>query len=290
MYEGLSPSFLIAFREALEAALIVVIMAAYLKKIGKVKLNRYLYFGAGVAIVASIILGGIVQVIYGELSGVTEKMFEGVASLTATAVLTYMIFWMSGHAQKIKGELQQKIDVAITREQLFGIATLAFVAVFREGLETVLFLTVTFFIDPSGAVIGVTIGFIVVIVIAMFLMRGVYRLDIGKFFKYTSMILIIFAAGLAGYGVHELIEAGEGSGIEFGVLGQKAYDINPAVNPDGTYPLLHEKGAIGSIFKALLGYDGNPEWLRIIVYVGYWLIIGAYIVKTYWISKTITDE
>jgi len=290
MYEGLSPSFLIAFREALEAALIVVIMAAYLKKIGKVKLNRYLYFGAGAAIVASIILGGIVQVIYGELSGVTEKMFEGVASLTATAVLTYMIFWMSGHAQKIKGELQQKIDVAITREQLFGIATLAFVAVFREGIETVLFLTVTFFIDPSGTVIGVTIGFIVVIIIAMFLMKGVYRLDIGKFFKYTSMILIIFAAGLAGYGVHELIEAGEGSGIEFGVLGQKAYDINPAINPDGTYPLLHEKGGVGSVLKALLGYDGNPEWLRIIVYVGYWLIVGAYIVRTYWLSKTITDE
>ncbi len=290
MYEELSTSFLIAFREALEAALIVVIIAAYLKKIGKVKLNRYLYFGAGVAIVASIILGAVVQVIYGQLSGVTEKMFEGVASLTATAVLTYMIFWMSGHAQKIKGELQKKIDIAITREQLFGIATLAFVAVFREGLETVLFLTVTFFRDPSGTIIGVTIGFIVVIIIAMFLMKGVYRLDIGKFFKYTSMILIIFAAGLAGYGVHELIEAGEGSGIEFGILGQTAYNINPATNPDGTYPLLHEKGVVGSIFKALLGYDGNPEWLRIIVYAGYWLIVGAYILRTYWVKKTITDE
>ncbi|UCE15722.1 MAG: FTR1 family protein [Candidatus Bathyarchaeota archaeon] len=281
MYEGLTPSFLIAFREALEAALIVVIMAAYLKKIGKAGLNRYLYFGTGAAIAASMILAVIVQAAYGGLTGVAAGTFEGIASLTATAVLTYMIFWMSTNAQKIKGELQQKINIAITKEQLFGIAALAFVAVFREGLETVLFLTATFFLDPLGAAIGVSIGFVIVVMLAVFLMKGVYRLDIRKFFTYTSIILLVFAAGLAGYGVHELIEAGKGSGIEFGILGQQAYNINPPTNPDGVYPLLHEKGAIGSILKALVGYDGNPEWLRIIVYVGYWVIVGTYLLRTY---------
>jgi high-affinity iron transporter len=86
---------------------------------------------------------------------------------------------------------------------------------------------------------------------------------------------------LSGYGVHELIEAGEGSGLDFGVLSEKAFDINPSVNPDGTYPSLHENGIIGSILKALVGYDGNPEWLRIIVYLGYWIIIGTYLYKQY---------
>jgi len=281
MYEGLFPSFLIAFRESLEAALIIVIMAVYLRKMGKANLNRYLYLGTGVAISASVILAGIVQVVYGGLAGIAAEIFEGTASLAATVVLTYMIFWMSEHAKKIKGELQERIDVAITKGQLFGIATLAFVAVFREGLETVLFLTATFFLDPSGAMVGVLIGFVVVIILAVLLMKGVYQLDIRKFFKYTSIILIVFAAGLAGYGIHELIEAGESAGVEFGILGQQAFNINPAMNPDGTYPLLHEKGAVGSILKALVGYDGNPEWLRVLVYIGYWLVVGTYLLKTY---------
>lgn len=64
-------------------------------------------------------------------------------------------------------------------------------------------------------------------------------------------------------------------------MGQQAYDINPPRNPDGSYPLLHEKGMIGSVLQALVGYDGNPEWLRIIVYVGYWLSVGVYILKNY---------
>jgi len=281
MYEGLFPSFLVAFRESLEAALIVVIIVAYLKKIGKTDLNRYLYIGTSAAIVASIILAWVIQVIYGGLGGIAAETFEGAASLTATAVLTYMIFWMAKNAQKIKGELQQKIDIAITKGQLFGIATLAFVAVFREGLETVLFLTATFFLDALGAMIGVLMGFVVVIILAMLLMKGVYKLDIRKFFKYTSIILIIFAAGLAGYGIHELIAAGKGAGVEFGILGQQAFNINPPMNPDGTYPLLHEKGFVGSILKALVGYDGDPEWLRILVYIGYWLIVGIYLLKTY---------
>lgn len=281
MYEGLFPSFLISFRESLEAALIIVIMVVYLQKLGKTTLNRYLYLGSGAAIAASIVLAGIVQAIYGGLTGVAAEVFEGAASLTATGVLTYMIFWMSRNAQKIKGELEKKIELAVTKGQLFGIAALAFVAVFREGLETVLFLTGTFFSDPSGTIVGVLMGFVVVVILALLLMKGVYQLDIRKFFQYTSVILIIFAAGLAGYGVHELLEAGEGVGLEFGVLGQQAFNINPPGNPDGSYPLLHEKGAVGSVLGALVGYDGNPEWLRIIVYVGYWVAVSTYLLKTY---------
>lgn len=281
VFEGVFPSFLITFREALEAALIVAIMVSYLKKVGKGELNRYVYLGSGGAMAASLILGLFVQSVYGELKGVSAQLFEGAASLTAVVVLTYMIFWMTEHSKRIRGELQEKIDVAITKGELFGITILAFIAVFREGLETVLFLTAAFFLDPFGVVVGVILGSTIVLLLAVLLMRGAYRLDISKFFRYTSVLLILFAAGLAGYGVHELIEAGEGSGIEFGVWSQHAYDINPPMNPDGSYPLLHENGVIGSVLKALIGYDGNPEWLRVIVYIGYWLIVGTYVLKTY---------
>lgn len=283
MFEGFAPSLLIGFRESLEAALIIVIIAVYLRRIGKQKLNRYLVIGTISAIIASVFLGVLIQFVYGGLSGASAELFEGIASISATAVLTYMIVWMLQHAQKIKGELQKKIDFAINQGQVFGIATIAFLAVFREGIETVLFLTVSFFSDPFGSTVGILIGFALVGIIAFLIMKSTYQLDIGKFFKYTSLILIIFAAGLIGYGTHEIIEAGDASGVDFGILGKKPFDINPPLNSDGTYPLFHENGIIGSILKALIGYDGNPEWLRIIVYIGYWIIVGTYILKTYWI-------
>jgi high-affinity iron transporter len=280
MFEAIIPSFLITFREALEAALIVAIMVTYLRKIGKGSLSRFAYVGSGLAIMLSLFLGAFIIVFYGGLSDVASQLFEGFASLAAVGVLTYMIFWMTEHSKEVTGDLQSKIDVRISRGELYGIASLAFVAVLREGLETVLFLSTTFFQDASGTLIGIAAGSIVVLFLAIILMRSTRQLDIKKFFSYSSILLIVFSAGLAGYGVHELIEAGEGMGYDFGWLGDKPFDINPSVNPDGSYPLLHEKGFVGSIMKALVGYDGNPEWLRIIVYVAYWCVIGYYVYQS----------
>ena len=279
MFEGLFPSLLITFREALEAALIVAIMTSYLRKVGKGELNRYAYLGTGAALVVSLVLGAAIQIVYGGLDKVTAELFEGFASLTAVAVLTYMIFWMTEHSKEIKGDLQERLDVAIGRGELYGITGLAFVAVVREGLETVLFLSTSFFTDAAGTTLGAVIGAGIVLVIAALLSRGVYNLDLKRFFRYTSILLVIFAAGLAGYGVHELLEAGENMGYDFGFLAAKAYDINPPINPDGSFPLLHEKGIVGSVLKALVGYDGNPEWLRVTVYLGYWAVVGFYLYR-----------
>lgn len=281
MSSSLAPSFLLTFREALEAALIVVIVASYLKKTGRPNLNKYLLEGTVAAIGASVLLGLAVLAVYGELPEVSAEIFEGVASLTATAVLTYMLLWMTRHAQTIKAELERKVETSVSKGQLWGIGVLSFVAVFREGVETVLFLTTLATTDSLGTLLGLIIASVAVIVLAVILMKGIYRLDIKRFFQVTSIILIIFAAGLTGYGVHELIEAGESSGINLGVLGQKAFNINPPLNPDGTYPLLHEKGAVGSVLAALVGYDGNPEWLRVLVYLGYWLVLGTYVIMIY---------
>jgi len=279
MYETLIPSLLITFREALEAALIVTIMVTYLVKTGKSQHAKHAYAGAGAAVLLSVLIGYGVQAIYGGLAETQAQTFEGVASLTAVAVLTYMIMWMSEHSKEIKGTLQTSIDVSISRGELYGIASLAFVAVFREGLETVLFLSATFVQDPSGTLAGVALGSVIVLPLSVLLMRGTVNLEIGRFFRVTSVLLIVFAAGLAGYGVHELLEAGEGAGMDLGWWAEKPFDINPPLNPGGGYPLLHENGVVGSILKALVGYDGNPEWLRIIVYLGYWAVIGAYLLR-----------
>lgn len=280
-------SFLITFREALEAALIVSILLAYLRKIDREDLNKYLYLGTGVAILSSVLLGWVVLTVYGGLPPGVDKIFEGVASITATIVLTYMIFWMAKNSRKIRNELQKKIDIAVTKGNVLSLSTLAFVSVFREGLETVLFLTALAAVDISGTLIGTFLGTGTVLVLAFLMMKGVYKMNLQKFFKYTSLILVVLAAGLLGYGVHELIEAGLLPPII-----DHVWDINP---PSITHPL-HEKGAIGSLLKALVGYDGNPELLRLIVYVGYWLVIGYYLLKTYapnylpWNRRKVSEE
>jgi high-affinity iron transporter len=265
-------SFLITFREALEATLIVSILLAYLGRVRRRDLRKYLYLGTGSAVLISVLLGWLIIAIYGGLPAGTDKLFEGFASISATIVLTYMIFWMAHNSQNIRRELQEKIDLAITSGYVLGISSLAFVSVFREGLETVLFLTSLATADLLGTITGVLVGLSTVLAIAFLMVKGAYRLNIQKFFKYTSVILVVFAAGLFGYGVHELIEADILPPIV-----EHVWDINP---PDVTHPF-HENGAIGSILKALVGYDGNPELLRVIVYVGYWLVIGSYLLKIY---------
>ncbi len=269
-------SFLITFREALEAALIIGIIAAYIAKIGRKDLNRYIYTGIIGAIVASMAVALVFKIVYGELEGTAEQLFEGGAALTAAAVLTYMIFWMAQNSKKIKGEIQEKIDISISKGQMLGIAALSFIAVFREGVETVLFLGTLAIQSPFDTFLGFMVGVVVVVILSFVMFKGMYRLDVSSFFKYTSILLILFSAGMVATGVHELNEAG----IIPSVI-EHVWDLNPPMNPDGSYPLLHEKGLIGSNLKSLLGYHTGPSLTMIIAYIGYWIIIGLFVYRTY---------
>ncbi len=269
-------SFLITFREALEAALIIGIIAAYIVKLGRKDLNRYLYLGVTGAIAASAIVALLFKLVYGELEGTAEQLFEGVASLTAAAVLTYMIFWMAGNSRKIKGDLQEKIDVSISKGHMFGIAALSFVAVFREGVETVLFLGALAVKSPFDTLIGFAAGVLSVVLLSYIMFKGIYRLDVSRFFKYTSILLILFSAGLTATAVHEFNEAG----IIPPII-EHVWDINPPVNPDGSYPLLHENGLIGGSLKSLIGYNGNPSLTEVLAYIGYWFVTGFLVYRTY---------
>ncbi len=276
MIDNMLPSFIITFREALEAALIIGIIAAYIAKLGRKDLNRHLFAGVLAALVASAGVAIIFKAVYGGLEGTAEQLFEGAAALTAAAVLTYMIFWMAGNSKKIKGELQEKIDISISKGEMIGISMLSFIAVFREGVETVLFLGTLAISSPVDTLAGFALGVIVVVLLSAVMFRGIFSLDMSKFFKYTSILLILFSAGMVATGVHELNEAG----IIPPVV-EHVWDINPPVNPDGSYPLLHENGAVGSILKALIGYNGNPSLTEVIAYAGYWAIIGIFLYRTY---------
>jgi high-affinity iron transporter len=269
-------SFLITFREALEAALIIGIIAAYIAKIGRKDLARYINIGVIGALVASLAVAIIFKTVYGELSGTAEQLFGGAADLAAAIVLTYMIFWMANNSRQVKGEMQEKIDLSISKGHMLGIAALSFIAVFREGVETVLFLGTLAINDPVDTISGFIIGLAAVIVLSIIMFKGTYRLDIGKFFRYTSFILILFSAGLVATGVHDFNDAGIiPSGIEH------VWDLNPPLNPDGSYPPLHDNGLIGGSLKALVGYNGSPSLTEVMAYIGYWIIIGTFVYRNY---------
>lgn len=278
-------SFLITVREALEAALIVGIIAAYVAKIGRKDLNRYIGTGIVGAIIASIAVAAAFEVVYGELEGTAESLFEGMAALIAAIVLTYMIFWMAHNSKKIKGEVQEKIDLSISKGQMLGVAALSFMAVFREGVETVLFLGTLAIKSPFDTIFGFMAGLVTVVMLSFVMFRGMYRLDVSKFFRYTSVLLILFSAGLIATAVDEFNDVG----IIPPVI-EHLWNTNPSLNPDGSYPVLHEKGLIGSSLKSLIGYHADPSLTQVLAYIGYWILIGMFVYKTYQIPSETKHE
>jgi high-affinity iron transporter len=278
-------SFLITFREALEAALIIGIIAAYVVKIGRKDLNRYIYAGIIGAVIASIGVAFVFKLVYGELQGTAEQLFEGGAALTAAVVLTYMIFWMAQNSKHIKGEVQEKIDLSLSKGHVVGITFLSFIAVFREGVETVLFLGTLAIQSPFDTLLGFAAGLVVVVIMSFVMFKGMHSLDITKFFKYTSVLLILFSAGLIATAVGGFNEAG----IIPPVV-EHVWDLNPPQNPDGTYPLLHENGLIGGGLSSLIGYHAAPSLTMVISYIGYWIIIGVFVYRSFKVQEKVSGH
>lgn len=256
--------YLLTFREVLEAALLSAIILAFLIKTGRNHLVKYAWYGILGAAVASLGLGAGVWLAYGTLSKASQVLFEGVAALIAVAVLTSMIYWMAVKGRTIKKEVEGRVERAVTQGAVVGLVSLTFILVFREGLETVLFLTPTFGIDPTGTLVGAALGVLAGTLLAYGVFKMGLKLDLRKFFYFTSLLLILIAGGLLGYGVHELIEYGEIQGSGFGLWGEAAFTL-----PIAADSVLHHKGAVGSIFAVMFGYTVSAEWGRVVAHVVY---------------------
>ena len=253
---------LVVFRETLEAVLIIGILLTYLKKTNQSSLIPRIWQGVGTALILSIFLSILIQYIAGGFSGQSEKIFEGVIMILAACVLGSMIIWMARNTNIAK-ELEGQAQSAIQKGEgaALGIFILAFIAVFREGIETVLFLYgimlnqggLSLLSSIAGAVIACSLGYIIFI-------QG-QKVPLKTFFNVSSILLIFVAAGMMAYGTHELESAGLIADTG------RMWDVNPQKLPDGTYPVLHDKGSIGSILKGLFGWNGDPSYLE----VGVWL-------------------
>ncbi|MCK5240161.1 MAG: FTR1 family protein, partial [Candidatus Thorarchaeota archaeon] len=260
-----------ALREGIEAALIIAIMLSYLKRANKTDLKNYVLGGTLFAVLASIAFGAIMGLVWGLFEGEALTIFEGVVVLVAAALLTTMIVWMWNAGSGIASEIEDSLQERTGAQGGVGLALLAFTLILREGVELVLFTIALAVQDATQTYLGVTIGLGIALVMGIGIYQGSLRISIQKFFNWTSVFLVLFAAGMIAYGVHELQEAGL---LLIGPI--EIWNINPPLLPDGSYPLLHDKGAIGGFLKALFGYNGNPSALEVIAYIAYLLIVSLY--------------
>jgi high-affinity iron transporter len=250
-------ALLIALREGLEAALIVGIVLGYLRQIGRRDCAPYAWAGVAVAALLSAALAVVMRAIGAEPY---EQIFEGTTMLLAVGVLTWMVFWMRYQARFIKRDLERRVQGAVTRGENWGLFGLAFLAVFREGLETALFLAANAFAaDAWGTLAGALIGIALAVAAGGVIYAYAVRLDVNLFFSVTSVLLVVFAAGLLAHGVHEFQEIGW-----LPILSGAVWD---------TSAWLDNHSALGSMLRALVGYNAKPSVLEVVSYVGYWLIV-----------------
>ncbi len=261
------PSFIITFRETLEAALVIGIVLGYLIKTKQTKYNNVVYIGIVAGIVASIIGAFLFSNMAGGFEGRAEEIFEGVTMLVGAVLLTTMIFWMMKQ-RHIAHEIEQRVAAQVAKSYNLGLFLLVFISVLREGIETVIFLSAASFVSTDNNIIGALIGIIAAVFLGYAIFVGSLRINIKKFFSITSILLILFAAGLVAHGVHELEEA-----KIIPPMIEHVWDINPQLNSDGSYPLLHEKGYIGSILKGLFGYNGDPSLTEVLSWLAYFALV-----------------
>ena len=254
------PSYLLSLREGIEAALIVGIVLGALRQMRRTDLSSAVWIGVLSASMLSVLAGVLLTVLGLSFEGQSEQLFEGVAMLLAAGVLTWMIFWMSRQARNIKGELESGVHKAAFEGGRRGLFALAFLAVLREGIELALFLVASVFAsDVQQTLIGAFLGLGTAILLGWSLFATTVRLDLRRFFQVTGFLLVLFAAGLVAHGVHEFNEAG----VIPAVI-EHVWDVNP---------LLDENATLGSMLKALFGYNGNPSLTEVLSYFAYFAAI-----------------
>ncbi|MFX0003510.1 MAG: FTR1 family protein [Promethearchaeota archaeon] len=270
----ITPLFL-AFREGLEATLVVVIILIYLRKTNQRAYNKYVYMGAILAILTSIIFALIFFLAFGGFTGILEQVFEGATFIISGILIGTLVLWVSKEGPKMRANLEDKVENSIKKEKVYSISILTFVIIIREGIELVLLLSGSASIgsiSQFSIILGSTMGLGLSLIIGLLTFYGIRTIDLSKFFKATNIILILFAAGLITYGVHEFIEAGV-----FNPLIEEVWNIKyilPESFPDGNPATPEWLEIIGSLLKALFGYNANPSLLEIIIYPSLLIMIG----------------
>ncbi|WAT02231.1 iron uptake transporter permease EfeU [Rouxiella chamberiensis] len=250
--------FLIMFREGLEAALIVSLIASYLQRTQRGQWLGTVWLGVIIAAALCLGLGIVINETTGEFPQKEQELFEGLVAVVAVCILTYMVFWMRKVSKSIKVHLEGAIDQALNanRGQGWALVAMVFFAVAREGLESVFFLLAAFQQDVGiEAPIGAVLGLVAAIILGFAIYYGGVKLQLAKFFKWTSLFILFVAAGLAAGAIRAFHEAGLWNGLQ-----ATAFDLSNVLSTDSLF---------GTLLEGIFGYQQAPSVSEVIVYFLY---------------------
>lgn len=272
-------NFLIGLREGLEAALIVGMLLAYVRKTSRTHLVPKIWAGVAFAVLVSLGFGAFLTFGPNGLTFEAQEAIGGSLSIIAVGFVTWMIFWMARNSKNLSRELGGKLDQV--QESTWGVVLLAALSVGREGLETALFLWAASQSTGAGsmALLGAMLGIALAVVLAWLLMRGALRLNLSTFFTWTGAFLIFVAAGVLAYGIHDLQEAGILPGLH-----HLAFDISATIPPSSI---------VGTLLKGIFNFSPATTWLEAIVwclYVGVVLTLFVGMHKRQRRQKVVTSH
>ncbi|KDN87991.1 iron uptake transporter permease EfeU [Kitasatospora cheerisanensis] len=249
-------NYLIGLREGLEASLVVCILIAYLVKTGRKDRLGPVWIGVGSAVALSMAFGAVLQFGSNQLSFKAQEALGGTLSIVAVGLVTWMVFWMRRTARHLKSELQGRLDAALAMGTVALVVT-SFLAVGREGLETALFIwtAVQSTGDGWNPLAGAILGLLTSAVLGWLFYRGALKINLAKFFTWTGGMLVVVAAGVLAYGVHDLQEAGWIPG-----LNELAFNISSTIPVDSWY---------GTLLKGVFNFQPDPTVVQIVVWLLY---------------------
>ena len=284
-------TFVIGLREGLEAALVVGILVAFLVKSGRSDVLPRLWIGIGLAVLLSLAVGFVLTFGAYTLSFEAMEVLGGTLSILAVAMVTWMVFWMQRAARTMRTSLEHDLGTAIAAGGLTGIVAIGFISVAREGVETALFMwsIVRSVGGGADALIGAALGLLTAIVLGWLIYRGMVRINLRTFFTLTSAFLIVVAAGVLAYGIHDLQEAGvlpgpfaAGAPIDpitgLVAVGLGAFPFGWAFQLDG---VVSAASPLASFLKGTIGFSPSMTWLEITVWAVYMVAVGGLFIRRF---------
>ncbi|WCE32499.1 FTR1 family iron permease [Vibrio sp. SCSIO 43137] len=266
-------SFLITLREGLEAFLLVGIVLSYLAKLDARQYNKFIYIGVAIGLVLSLAVAFVFQVVIDQFSNELYQnyLMAGIL-LFATLVLTYMAVWMQNQAKAQVAQVQQDVSNMVSTGNLLGLVFLSMLAILREGFETILFFSALMYssfgeLSTQDALIGAIAGLVMAYVLVWAMMRSSRKVPLSSFFKWTSLLIIIIAAGLLSSAINMLQAA-----HVLPIVYAQVFDISH---------ILDDRGVFGTFLRALFGYNSSPGLLQLMVWMGYMLVFTLFWKKGY---------